>query len=455
MSEIYTLILAAGEGKRMMSDTSKVLHKICNKPLIDYVIKAADQVTDQMPIVIVGHKKQQVMEHLAGRVMFAFQDEQLGTGHAVLQAKDIFSSRKGLLVIIGGDTPLISGETLKSAVNSHVDSGSCVTVITTMVDNPTGYGRIVKNEFGNIEKIVEQKDASCTELDIKEINSGMYIFDIEKLFDALSKIKNNNAQGEFYLTDTIEILIGEGEKASTYIVSDYREILGVNDRVQLVDAQKIMQKNINTYHMRNGVTIIDPDNTYIGDEVKIGKDTVIWPLVTLEGETEIGSNCTIRQNSLITNSKIGNGVDVLSSVITDSTVGSETTVGPFAYIRPNCTVGEHVKVGDFVELKNSTIGDKTKISHLTYVGDSDVGRGVNFGCGTVTVNYDGSSKFKTTIGDNAFIGCNTNLVSPVNVGSGAYIAAGSTITDDVPGGSLAIARERQVIKKEWKDKRKK
>ena len=453
MSELYSLILAAGEGKRMKSNTSKVLHKICHKSIIDYVLDAASGLSDQMPVVVVGHKKQQVMEHLAGRAMFAFQEEQKGTGHCVMQAKDIFSGRRGTIAVMGGDTPLITAGTLQQAAAYHNKSGSTVTVLTAQLADPTGYGRIVKNEAGEFLKIVEQKDATEQEQKINEVNSSTYLFDIEMLFDALSKVNNQNAQGEFYLTDTIEIIRNAGGRVSTFMVEDAREIVGINDRIQLAAAEVIMRERINTLHMQNGVTIINPENTYIGADVKIGMDTVIMPQVSLEGNTEIGEGCTIGQNTIIRDSTIHSNVEIINSVILKSLVGSGTTVGPFAYIRPNSRVGMNVKVGDFVELKNAAIGDGTKISHLTYVGDSDVGRKVNFGCGTVTVNYDGSAKYKTVIGDNAFIGCNTNLVSPVAVGNGAYIAAGSTITDDIPDNCLAIARQRQVIKKDWNDKR--
>lgn len=303
-------------------------------------------------------------------------------------------------------------------------------------------------------KIVEQKDASEEEKKINEVNSGMYVFDAQSLVYALDKITPNNAQGEYYLTDTLEILLSAGKKIGGYAISDNDEIRGINDRVQLNEAEKIMQKRINEYHMRNGVTMRNPESVYIEDGVEIGNDTEICQNVTIKSGTKIGSDCVIGSGSMLDRAVIHDGVDVLSSVILESEVDEGTHVGPFAYIRPNCHVGKEVKVGDFVELKNSNIDDGTKISHLTYIGDSDVGKRVNFGCGTVTCNYDGKKKYRTTIGDDCFVGCNTNFVSPINVGDGVYIAAGSTITEDIPENSLSIARARQVNKDGWKDKRK-
>ena len=441
-----SVILAAGMGTRMKSKMPKVLHKVCGKPLSKWVIDASKAA---------GADKAETVKEVLGNVCeFALQAEQKGTGHAVMQAIDVIKNSKGEVVILNGDTPLITAKTINKAIEYHKNNGNQATVITAILDDATGYGRIVRDNDGSVLKIVEQKDASEEEKKINEVNSGMYVFDAQSLVYALDKITPNNAQGEYYLTDTLEILLSAGKKIGGYAISDNDEIRGINDRVQLNEAEKIMQKRINEYHMRNGVTMRNPESVYIEDGVEIGNDTEICQNVTIKSGTKIGSDCVIGSGSMLDGAVIHDGVDVLSSVILESEVDEGTHVGPFAYIRPNCHVGKEVKVGDFVELKNSNIDDGTKISHLTYIGDSDVGKRVNFGCGTVTCNYDGKKKYRTTIGDDCFVGCNTNFVSPINVGDGVYIAAGSTITEDIPENSLSIARARQVNKEGWKDKRK-
>ena len=449
-----SVILAAGMGTRMKSKMPKVLHKVCGKPLSKWVIDASEAAGADTVCAVVGHKAETVKEVLGDVCKFALQAEQKGTGHAVMQAIDVIKNSKGEVVILNGDTPLITAETINKAIEYHKNNGNQATVITAILDDATGYGRIVRDNDGSVLKIVEQKDASKEEKKINEVNSGMYVFDAQSLVYALDKITPNNAQGEYYLTDTLEILLSAGKKIGGYAISDNDEIRGINDRVQLNEAEKIMQKRINEYHMRNGVTMRNPESVYIEDGVEIGNDTEICQNVTIKSGTKIGSDCVIGSGSMLDRAVIHDGVDVLSSVILESEVDEGTHVGPFAYIRPNCHVGKEVKVGDFVELKNSNIDDGTKISHLTYIGDSDVGKRVNFGCGTVTCNYDGKKKYRTTIGDDCFVGCNTNFVSPINVGDGVYIAAGSTITEDIPENSLSIARARQVNKEGWKDKRK-
>lgn len=449
-----SVILAAGMGTRMKSKMPKVLHKVCGKPLSKWVIDTSEAAGADKVCAVVGHKAETVKEVLGDVCKFALQAEQKGTGHAVMQAIDVIKNSKGEVVILNGDTPLITAETINKAIEYHKNNGNQATVITAILDDATGYGRIVRDNDGSVLKIVEQKDASKEEKKINEVNSGMYVFDAQSLVYALDKITPNNAQGEYYLTDTLEILLSAGKKIGGYAISDNDEIRGINDRVQLNEAEKIMQKRINEYHMRNGVTMRNPESVYIEDGVEIGNDTEICQNVTIKSGTKIGSDCVIGSGSMLDRAVIHDGVDVLSSVILESEVDEGTHVGPFAYIRPNCHVGKEVKVGDFVELKNSNIDDGTKISHLTYIGDSDVGKRVNFGCGTVTCNYDGKKKYRTTIGDDCFVGCNTNFVSPINVGDGVYIAAGSTITEDIPENSLSIARARQVNKEGWKDKRK-
>lgn len=448
-----SVILAAGMGTRMKSKMPKVIHRVCGKPLTKWVVDASYEAGAGDVLAIVGHKAEMVKETLGDVCKYALQAEQKGTGHAVMQAVDFIEKNEGSVVILNGDTPLITADTINKAIEYHTSSGNSATVITAILDDATGYGRIIRDASGNVLKIVEHKDATDEERKINEINSGMYVFEAKSLLAALKELTPNNAQGEYYLTDTLEILLGKGEKVGAYAIADNDEIRGINDRVQLNEAEAIMRKRINEYHMRNGVTMRLPDTIYIEADVEIGNDTEIGANVTLKSGTKIGSDCMIGQGSTLDKAIIGDNVDILNSVILNSSVDSGTHVGPFAYIRPNCKVGKDVKVGDFVEIKNSNIDDGTKISHLTYIGDSDVGKRVNFGCGTVTCNYDGKKKYRTTIGDDCFVGCNTNFVSPINVGDNAYIAAGSTITEDIPSKSLSIARARQVNKENWADKR--
>lgn len=452
--KIKALIMAAGQGTRMKSNHPKVLHQIFHKPLVVYSMKAAKYAGAKEICLIVGHMAEKVQETIGELATYALQKEQLGTGHAVMQAID-FIEDDAQILILSGDTPLITGETIEKLCTFHENKGNTITVLSAIVDDATGYGRIIRDTEGKFVKIVEHKDASDNEKQVKEINGGMYVFEGKFLKEALGKLTNNNAQGEYYLTDTIEILLKEGHKVDAMIAESIEDILGVNSRVQLAEATNIMQERINKKHMENGVTFIDPSSCYIDYEVVIGKDTVIEPGCILEGNTTIGENCHIGYNSKLKNATIANNVDIEISVILDSSVDEGTHVGPFAYIRPNSKIGKNIKIGDFVEIKNASIGDGTKVSHLTYIGDADVGQNVNFGCGTVVVNYDGQKKYRSTIHDHAFIGCNTNLVSPVVVEEGAYTAAGSTITKTVPKDSLAISRVKQENKEGWATRKRK
>ncbi len=446
MKETIGIILAAGQGTRMNSNMPKVLHKICGKTLIDHVLDNCQKASVEKKYVIVGHKHEDLRKTLGEKVGFVLQEEQLGTGHAMMQAKKIIEkNEKNNIIVLMGDAPLITAETIKNIIKEHNSNENNVTVLTATTKEPHGYGRIVKDEEGNLLKIVEQKDANDDEIQINEINSGVYCFNGDNLLNALQELKNDNAQGEYYLTDVIEIMKSCGLKAGVYITCE-DDIKAVNSRKELAGVGQVMKQRINEKLMDAGVTLIDPNNTYIGSDVTIGRDTIVYPGAFIEGVTTIGQGCVIGTNSRIVDSQIGNEVDVENSTILESQVMNNTKVGPYAYIRPKCIIGERVKIGDFVEVKNSIIGNDTKVSHLTYIGDAKVGSRVNIGCGVVFVNYDGHKKHESIVEDDCFIGCNVNLIAPANIKKGSYIAAGSTITELVEEESLAIARCRQVNK---------
>ncbi|MGN9162617.1 bifunctional UDP-N-acetylglucosamine diphosphorylase/glucosamine-1-phosphate N-acetyltransferase GlmU [Clostridium sulfidigenes] len=443
------IILAAGEGKRMKSNTPKVLHKVCGKEMINHVIDNIRKSGVEEVSVVIGKGADKVRKGTESRnIFYSVQEEQLGTGHAVMCAEEFLKGKKGSVAIFVGDGPLITEETVTKLTKYHEEQKCSATILTSIMSDPLKYGRIIRNSQGEVEKIVEFKDCNEEEVKVNEINSGMYCFDIDILLNTLGKLNNNNNQGEYYLTDVIEILKNEGKKVGAIAV-DVEEITAVNSKAELSVANDIMRSRINRNHMDNGVIIMDPRSTYIECDVIIGQDTVVYPGNIIEGTTVVGENCVLYSNNRITNSIIGDDVTVENSVVLNSKIGNNTTVGPFAYIRPETTIGDNARIGDFVEIKKSSIGDGTKVSHLTYIGDAEVGEKCNFGCGTVVVNYDGKAKYKTTIGNNVFIGCNTNLVSPVEVESNTYIAAGSTITEKIPEGSLAIARARQINKENW------
>ncbi|ONI47784.1 UDP-N-acetylglucosamine diphosphorylase/glucosamine-1-phosphate N-acetyltransferase [Candidatus Epulonipiscium fishelsonii] len=442
----------AGQGTRMVSNKPKILHQILGKHLVEYPIDVVQKSGAEKICLIVGHMAEDVKKTIGEGVEYRLQSEQLGTGHAVMQAIDFLSDDEEVIILCG-DTPLISYESIDKLKSFHLTHNHDVSVLSAIVENPFGYGRIIRNSDENFLRIVEEKDANIKEKQICEINSGIYMFKSNSLKYALSKLTNNNVQKEYYLTDTIEILFKDGYSIGATSAVNVDDILGVNSREQLAMATNIMKDRINKKHMKQGVTLIDPISTYIEPDVVIGQDTIIEPNCIIKGNTEIGSNCCIGYNTKIDNSNIKDNVNIEISVILKSTIGSGTKVGPFAYVRPNSIIGKNVKIGDFVEIKNSTIDDGSKASHLTYIGDADVGKNVNFGCGTVVVNYDGKKKHRSTICDNAFIGCNTNLVSPVVVNENAYIAAGSTITKEVPQDSLAIARQKQKNIENWSNRK--
>ncbi|GLB61554.1 bifunctional UDP-N-acetylglucosamine diphosphorylase/glucosamine-1-phosphate N-acetyltransferase GlmU [Cytobacillus sp. NCCP-133] len=452
MSNRYAVILAAGQGTRMKSKLYKVLHPVCGKPMVQHVVDQVSKLNIKEIVTITGHGAEMVEEQLGSSSKYALQEEQLGTAHAVMQAREMLEGKDGVTIVVCGDTPLIKHETMEALFKHHEELSAKATILTAQAENPFGYGRVIRNDVGMVEKIVEHKDASEEERKIQEINTGTYCFDNKALFEALNKVTNDNVQGEYYLPDVIEILKNEGEVVTAYQTADFEETLGVNDRVALSQAETFMKKRINEEHMRNGVTIIDPSNTYIGSDVKIGSDTVLYPGTILSGHTLIGSDCVIGPHTEISDCRIGDQTVIRQSAALDSHIGSQVNIGPFAHIRPQSDIHDEVKIGNFVEVKKSVFGKGSKASHLSYIGDAEIGKDVNLGCGSITVNYDGKNKYLTKIEDGVFVGCNSNLVAPVTIGKGAYVAAGSTITEDVPGEALSIARARQVNKENYVQK---
>ena len=446
MTNIFAIVLAAGQGTRMKSKLYKVLHPVCGKPMVQHVVDHIASLDAERIVTVVGHGAEMVKEQLGEQSEYVLQAEQLGTAHAVQQAEPVLGTLEGTTLVVCGDTPLIRPETMKALFDYHISQNAKATILTAVAEDPTGYGRVLRDTEGNVAQIVEQKDATEEQRKVTEINTGTYCFDNKALFEALKLVKNDNAQGEYYLPDVIEILQKQGELVAAYVTESFEETLGVNDRFALSQAEEIMRARINERHMRNGVTIINPSTTSISADAIIGSDTVLQPGCIIEGKSVIGEDCIIGPNSHIVDSEIGNATTVHSSVVLQSKVGNETAVGPFAHLRPASSLGDHVKVGNFVEVKKSNLGNHTKVSHLSYIGDAEVGDNCNIGCGTITVNYDGKNKFKTVIEDDVFVGCNSNLVAPVTLGAGSFIAAGSTVTKDVPGDALAIARARQENK---------
>lgn len=450
--EICAIILAAGKGSRMKSESHKGTHKICGKEMINIIIDKLLYCGIKDINVVVGEYREGLIKCIGDRgVSYSCQEEQLGTGHAVICARDFLEHKKGNVLVFACDMPLLDEESIKSLIDVHLSEDNSATLITTHVKDPLRYGRIIR-ENGKIKCIREAKDCSPEELNINEINSSIYCFKIEDLLSGVDKIDNKNNQNEFYLTDVIEIFNSINKKVGSINI-DEDQIIGVDSRKQLCIANDKLKLKINDKHMDNGVTIIDRNSTYIDLDVTIENDVVIHPNVYIMGKTVIKKGCEILPNSRISNSVIGKQSKIESSVILDSVIGEDTSVGPFAYIRPNSNIGNNVKIGDFVEIKNSSIGNNTKISHLSYVGDSSVGDRCNLGCGIVTVNYDGKHKHNTVIEDDCFIGCNANLIAPVTIEKNAYVAAGTTITEKVSSNSLAIGRCKQTNKENWVTKK--
>jgi len=455
MRDTAVIIMAAGKGKRMKSNLPKVLHNLAGKPILNYVLDTVDELEAKRKILIVGYKSDKIRELIGDKIGYAEQKEQLGTAHAVLQTKKLLSGFKGDVLILSGDVPFLSVKTLKKLLKYHQDNNFYCTLLSAVLKNPKGYGRIIRDKKGKIKGIIEEVDLSKEKKKITEINSGIYCFDKERLFQTLEKISTDNKQGEYYLTDTVKILLEERLPVGNIIVEDCSEILGINNRLDLADASKrVYQKTLQGLMLR-GVTMVDPNSIFIEQGVKIGQDSIIYPFTIIEKDTKIGSDCFIGPYSHLINADIGKGVRIWASLIESSTIKEGASIGPYAHLRPGTVVGKGAKIGNFVELKKTIIDEGSKASHLTYLGDAIIGKGVNIGAGTITCNYDGEKKNKTVIEDGVFIGSNNSLVAPVKLGKDSYTGAGSTITMDVPAGNLAIARSRQNNISGWQKKKRK
>lgn len=459
---LEVLILAAGLGTRMRSKLAKVLHKLDGRPLINHVCRTASALGPRKIYVVVGHQGEEVKEAVwkelsRDRVEFAWQKEQLGTGDAVNSAREYLETEDSTLLVLSGDVPLIRAETLAALIqqhHSHRGRGAACTILTVKLPDPAGYGRILRDDEGRFERIIEQKDATDEQKLVNEINSGIYCFETRKLFKALSAVGNNNAQGEYYLTDVPRLLRDADEDVSLYQHIDPREVSGINNRAELAEIERIVrQRTVSRLMLDYGVSFIDPKNVYISEQTQIGRDTLIYPNVFIEGECEIGDGCIIRSGTRIANSRIGHGVEIFDScVITEAEIGNDCKIGPFAHLRPKTKLEEKAKIGNYVEVKNTTVGRNSKANHLTYLGDATIGENTNIGAGTITCNYDGVNKHKTKIGDNVKIGSDTMLVAPVEIGDGAATGAGSVVTKDVPPNKLAVGAPARAIKSVTSDK---
>lgn len=446
---LAAVVLAAGKGTRMKSHLPKVLHKLCGLPMISHVLGAVEGAGADRIVVVAGFGGELVAEEIGTRAEVVFQHRQLGTAHALLQAGGLLKDFQGKILVVCGDTPLVTNTTLKTLVEKHGESGARATVLTSVLSSPTGYGRVIRDTQGNVQKIVEQKDATPEELAVKEINTGIYCFSAGGLFSALDRLSPDNAQGEYYLTDIIGEYVRAGEKVGALAGADAAEIMGINDRCQLAAAEAVLRRREVERIMLAGVTVLDPSSAFVDSGVEIGRDTVIYPNTFIESGCSIGEGCVLGPGAHLMGSVLGNNVTIRYSVVMDSSIADGCSIGPFSYIRPGCELGKNVKVGDFVELKKTKVGEGGKVPHLSYVGDATLGEKVNIGAGTITCNYDGINKWPTVIGDHAFIGSNTNLVAPVKVGAGAVTGAGSTITRDVPPGALGVARGQQKNIPDW------
>ena len=458
MKKFSAIVIAAGRGKRMRSKTAKALHHVAGRPLLWYMVALAGRVADARLVVVIGHQAERVRAFLEQAEFepfdLALQSDQLGTGHAVQQARAaLLPNGKAVskhCLILNADTPLLRRATVERLFTHHEKAKATLTFLTTDLPDPRGYGRVVRGPNGRVLKVVEEPDATRAERAIREVNAGTYVVETAFLFDALARIQADNAQGEYYLTDVVALAVAEGHRVAGLKVPDSTECVGVNTREHLALVEQAMRDRIRTRWLEKGVTMLDPRTTFIDDSVTVGPDTVLYPGVTLEGQTTIGADCVIRSHVRVRNSVVGNAVTIEDNSVTDGAVIEDrATVGPFAHIRPGSVLRKQSKVGNFVELKNTELGPESKANHLTYLGDTSVGKRVNIGAGTITCNYDGYRKERTTIEDEAFIGSDAQLIAPVRVGKGAVVAAGSTITQDVPPDSLALSRSPQVISEEW------
>ncbi len=452
MENIRGLILAAGQGTRMKSDLLKVLHPIMGKPMIALVLDALTAAEIPDPAVVVGFQADRVRDALGDAVDYVVQEEQRGTAHAVAQAAPLLEGYDDVLVLYG-DVPLVTGDLLKRMVHRHRSSGAAATLLTAVVEDPSGLGRVVRDDSGELAAIVEDADASHAESAIREINTAIACFKVDLLLDCIPRIAADNAQGEYYLPDVFPMLLERGFSVETVQPPDVNEVLGVNTRADLAVATGILRGRILDSIMESGVTVVDPPSTWIDAAAEIGRDSVILPNTTIEGRCSLGSGCRVGPSVHLVASTLGDAVTVWHSVVEDSIIGDRVTIGPYAHLRPGNEVAENVKIGNFAELKNSRLGAGTKVPHHSYIGDAEVGSNVNIGAGVVTVNYDGWQKHLTVVDDGAFIGCNSNLLAPVNVGQEAFVAAGSTVDCDIPPGALGIARGRMEIKEGWVERK--
>lgn len=449
MGRVVGIILAAGKGTRMKSSVPKCAHRICGKPLARYAVDLCREVGCERVVAVYGHGADAVINAMGEDVEYVIQEPQLGTGHAVQHAAPLLAEYPGTVLIVNGDVPLITSETLSVLLDHHRRTGAAATLLTATPEDPASYGRIVRGPDGAVQRIVEWKDADPETREVREVNAGVYCFEAPLLLPALARLDSNNEQGEYYLTDVIGGLASAGHRVEACVTDDPHVMQGVNDRAELAQAEAILRARINRRWQLAGVTIVDPATTYIDAECEIGPDTILHPNTFLHGRTVLGQGCEIGPGAQLRDCVAGNGVAVLQSTVTEAEIDDGCRIGPYAHLRPGCTLGRNVKVGAFVELKKAEIGEGASLAHLTYVGDAEVGERANLGAGTVTCNYDGRRKSKTRIGKGAFVGSNTILVAPVTVGDGAYTAAGSVVTEDVPPDALAIGRSRQVNKEGW------
>lgn len=447
-SQLVAVVLAAGKGTRMKSRLPKAAHAVCGKPMARYPVDAARELGAQRIVVVVGHEAEAVRAAVGDDVEYALQADQRGTGHAVMQAERALREADDVLVL-NGDLTLVTADELRALLDRHRSTGAAATLLTAELEDPASYGRVIRRDDGTVDRIVERRDASPEEAAVREINVGLYCFRAAELRDCLSRLRPDNDQGEYYLTDVIGLLVGDGRRVEAVVASDPRSALGINDRAELAEAAAIQRQRILRRLMLSGVTLIDPLTTYVDAGVEVGQDTIIHPMTVLQGRTVIGADCQIGPSARIIDSELADRVTVHASVVVEARVGEGTRIGPFANLRPGCRLGREVKVGDFVELKNAVLEDRVSAGHHAYLGDVTVGEKSNIGAGTITCNYDGRQKHRTVIGRGAFVGTHATLVAPVTIGDGAYIAAHSVVTEDVPADAMAIARSRQTTKEGW------